>query len=1188
MGNVASDAVNSYQFALDLALPGVISIEIGGKSGDVVFINGNEARIVAVLSAAPGSVLTEGGSSLVVKDASGGIVVGELHWEGANALIWEPLSLPTDGSVDGRYTVEITPVDTSGRRGEVVVRAFIYDTEVPRITAASPLILSQPISYLNGDLQQFSFTVEDVGPADLAWVSQSVVLLDAAGSAVPTTLTYDELSSQLYLTLASPLAQDGSADGEYTVKLDIVDKAGNVLASEHSLFYDSQVPSVSSVIANTVSPVSLVAGGIVDISGSLSSLTLEFEESTRVDFTNTTIALVGPDEAAIPLTLEANGRTGLTARFLALREVGVYTLSVTAQDIVGNVASDAVNSYQFALDLALPGVVSVEIGGKSGDVVFINGNEARIAAVLSDTMGRGLTEGGSSLIVKDASGGIVVGELHWEGANALIWEPLSLPTDGSVDGRYTVEITPVDTSGRRGEVVVRAFIYDTEVPRITAASPLILSQPISYLNGDLQQFSFTVEDVGPSDLAWVSQSVVLLDAAGSVVPTTLTYNDLSGELYLTLSSPFAQDGSADGAYTVALGIVDKAGNLLTSDHAFVYDSQVPRLSSVQVNTESPVSLVAGDIVDISGSLSSLTVEFEEATRVDFTNTAITLMGPGEVAIPLTLEPNGRTGLTARFLPLREVGVYTLSVTAQDIVGNVASGAVSSYQFALDLALPGVVSVEIGGKSGDVVFINGSEARIVAVLSAAPGSGLTEGGSSLVVKDASGGIVAGELRWEGDNALVWEPLSLPADGSVDGRYTVEITPVDTSGRQGEVVTRAFIYDTELPRITGASPLMLNQPISYLNGDLQQFTFTVEDVGPSDLAWVSQSVVLLDASGSAVPTTLTYDDLSGELYLTLSSPFAQDGSADGAYTVALGIVDKAGNLLTSDHAFVYDSQVPSVSSVLVNIDPPTELVPNRIAEILEPLSNITLTFEEATRVDFANTEVTLIGPALTGSSDESTVPSVSLTLEDDGVSQMTIRFLNLEQIGSYTLSVKPQDVAGNTASGAVDYTFILDIPLPQVGSVVIGESETIGSGDVAYVNASNMLIGAVLLDPTETGLSFGSDGSSITVTEADGTTVVPGATGSNGTDLIVWEPRTLTADGTTDGRYSVYVIPVDKAGRQGSTVYREFVYDTQEPEITGCCSRRLKSTRFLYQSESNAIQFHCRRCWPCRPPAIRSKS
>jgi hypothetical protein len=476
------------------------------------------------------------------------------------------------------------------------------------------------------------------------------------------------------------------------------------------------------------------------------------------------------------------------------------------------------------------------IGGKSGDVVFINGSDPTIVATFSDDTGTSLTGGGSSVVVKNGDV-VVLGRTRTEGANQLIWEPLSLqplslptdgsvdgrytvtitpvdqsgrrgdvvsrqfiydtePTDGSVDGRYTVEITPVDTSGRRGDVVSRQFIYDTEEPQITASSPLMLSQPVSYLSGGLNQFTFTVADVvpaegiEPSDILWESQTIELLDASETTVPAALTYDELASQLYLTLSSPFAQDGSADGGYTVKLGIVDKAGNLLDVEHTFIYDSQVPRLSSVTLNTESPVVLIPEGIADISESISSIAFQFEESTRVDFVNTQVTLMGPDGEAVPLTLEDNGTTGLTASFLPLRQVGIYTLSVTAQDVAENVAPGAVN-YQFALDLALPRVSSVMIGGKSGDVVFVNGSETTIIATFSDDTGARLTEGGSGIVVTNASGTVVLGRTHAEGANQLIWQPLSLPTDGSVDGRYTVTITPVDQSGRRGDVVSRSMV-------------------------------------------------------------------------------------------------------------------------------------------------------------------------------------------------------------------------------------------------------------------------------------------------------------------------------------------------------------------------------------------------------------
>ena len=137
--------------------------------------------------------------------------------------------------------------------------------------------------------------------------------------------------------------------------------------------------------------------------------------------------------------------------------------------------------------------------------------------------------------------------------------------------------------------------------------------------------------------------------------------------------------------------------------------------------------------------------------------------------------------------------------------------------------------------------------------------------------------------------------------------------------------------------------------------------------------------------------------------------------------------------------------------------------------------------------------------------STTPSIPLTLEDDGVSQMTLSFLDLEQVGTYILICHTARCRWECRSSVhVDYRFILDIPLPRVSSVIIGGIETEAGSDVVYVNASNMAIGAFLLDPTETGLSFGSEGSDITVVDS-ADTVVPGATGSNGE-----EPNRLGTD------------------------------------------------------------------------------
>ena len=81
-------------------------------------------------------------------------------------------------------------------------------------------------------------------------------------------------------------------------------------------------------------------------------------------------------------------------------------------------------------------------------------------------------------------------------------------------------------------------------------------------------------------------------------------------------------------------IVDKAANALEIEHTLIYDSQVPQLAAVTLNTETPVTLLPRrEITEISESISRITLQFTDATRVDFNNTVVTLIGPDDVSIP---------------------------------------------------------------------------------------------------------------------------------------------------------------------------------------------------------------------------------------------------------------------------------------------------------------------------------------------------------------------------------------------------------------------------------------------------------------------------------------------------------------------------------------------------------------------------
>ena len=1285
-GNIAQTAAE-YQFRLDIALPSVSSVLIDGQLISNLYVNKAISTIVATFIEPSGIGLdfSDNGSSITVTNESGIEVVGITQSNEQNQLTWMPLAFPADGSIDGIYNVSVTPIDKVGRTGKVVNRQFSYDTQAPRIIAASPIELHQPTTYVGGSLTQFQISIEDVGPALLDLDAQKITLHQSDGDDVSGVLTHDN-SNQLYFTLSTPLPTDGSADGEYGLTVSLVDSAGNSDQTEYKVYYDSQAPSISSVTLNTETPLNLTPYKVTELTETVSKLTLRFVDSTRVDFANTNVTLTAPNGTEIPLTITNNGVDELTANFVTLTQGGEYTLSVTPQDIAGNVAKGAV-LYPFRLDYQLPELTSVKAGTTNQTVPLtpyeiVEVTEAVSSFILefTDVMLIDIEETNVTLSGPDSESIAVTLEEGdgSQGAQTIVARFVSLTRSGT----YSLSITPQDTSGT---VAQRATTYqfrlDLEVPAITSAKAKTTYAAITLtpfgiveITETVSSFIFEFTDMkridiegtnvalsGPDGEGMVvsleesddsqlvvrfvpltrsgmySLSITPQDTSGNVEQSATTYQfRLQGpkittvnakttvdtialtpfeiidiaeavnsigiefsdvkridieEINITLTGPDGEEivvsleegeGSdivapqlvvrfvplaQSGMYRLSITPQDTSGNTAqsTTTYQFRLDLQVPEIISVNANVaDTHVALTPYEAPIISNSFSSFTLEFTDAENLDDENTLISLSGPNGQAVAVTLEKGDDSKYVVRFVALTENGLYTISVTPQDKAGNVGQ-SVYQYQFRLDIALPTVQSISIDGKLGSTIYVSNSTPRIIASLTDALGVGLSfgENGSTIVVTDSRGLQIPGTTTSNDSNQLIWIPIPFATDGSADGQYNVAVTPIDMNGRSGTVVNRNFIYDSQAPRITAASPITLHAPVSYIGSGLSEFILTIEDEGPAGFVLLSQVAALMDASDKLVPATITHDDLTDQLYLTLSTPFANDGSADGTYTLNVALIDKAGNRKTSQYTVVYDSRIPQISSVQVNTaGTAKDLVANEVTELSESISTITLSFSEATRVDFANTEVSLLDP-----SDL----SVPLTIEDDGVSELTIRFPNLTEIGQYILSVTPQDIAGNTATSPIEYTFDLEFILPTVESIQIGDTITLGSGDTAYVNADNLVIVANLLDPAGTGLSFDPlTGSDITVTTLDDI-IVFGSTGTNNSDVIAWEPITLSTDGSSDGRYAVYVTPVDKEGREGSTIYREFILDTQEPEITSASPVNL-SQPVSYVSESlTQLQF-----------------
>ena len=1083
--------------------------------------------------------------------------------------------LGTDDSDDGRYTITVTAVDKAGNGTDSPVSvSFFYDNRAPELVSLRPTQSGEAVNFVGGDdtvyynlpINGFVAVFEDTGGmgVDLTDGRQSTRMVfgtpkesgDGLNIRAGRVLTDSDTNTLTYILNKPIMSRDGSQDGRYTLNVRATDIAGNTKTYDYQLIYDTQVPTLVSTTPASNETVS-----------ALSQVQVKLDEKTSgIDFVGSTFQLTreGAD-APVPVSVNvtSNGRDAATLTLtnpIALdgSDDGVYTIAVTPVDLAGNRSvAPVVREFYLVSQKHEP-----EIRLVMPETSIVNGLPA-IDVTLIDYIGAGIDFDTSTLTLKNPQGVLIPQEeLEYdETSNQLKWSTLAtVPRDGSADGQYTVTATFVDFTGRRFTQEF-SFVLDTQIPALVSTVPAA-----NEIVSELSQVEVKLSE-NTSGIDFIQSTFQLKrEGVDAPVPVNITSNGTDTVL-LTLAAPIALDGSDDGTYTIEVSPIDRAGNTgvaVVREFYLVSQKHEPEVRLVMPETSivNTLPTVGVELIDYIGA------------GIDFDASTVTVRNPQGVLVPqrpLEHDEVGNTLTWTTEAALRpdgtDDGEYTITATFIDFAGQSFTG---QFSFVLDTQVPEVESVHVAIDArpelsvDTIAMLTENFSQIIVTFD-------TGDRKPLAVSNQQEGVIPPEsLLTDIDFAdtvveLTGPAGTIPTNVSVysatqlairfvelieDGSYTLSIIPQDILGNTARGAHRyAFLIDTEAPRITVPTPLIFNQqPVTYIGNALRQFqfSFTVEDVGPADLYLEEQTLEVLNAAGVNIPVAVTYDELTSQIFLALPAAFPRDGSVDGEYTAKISLVDKAGNRSDSEYTIVYDSKAPQIASVVVNTEPSMALTPNRMTEFVESINSITLQFEEATRINFANTQITLMGPESTEASGESTTPSIPLTLEDDGVSQITLSFLDLEQIGTYTLSVTPQDVAGNAAAGAVAYRFLLDIPLPQVSAVVIGETQTETSSDVVYINANNMRIGAFLLDPTETGLSLGNEGSTITVVDA-AEEVVPGAIGSNGEDLIVWQPVTLTSDGTTDGRYSIYVTPVDKAGRQGSTVYREFIYDTQEPEI-----------------------------------------
>ena len=1210
-----------FNIAYDTQVPAIVSTTPAENETVSSF-----SQVSVVLNAVSGVDFSATGVRLLRADGSE--VNTEVHDNGRDTVsLTLAQSLAIDGSGDGEYTIEITPVDGANNAGATVGRQFFVASRIPEIRLNTP-IETRINNLTTIDVQLFDY----IGPGLDLSESKSTVTVSRNGVIVEAKpLIADEDNMRLIWTIDRSLSRDGSADGEYTVSVQYTDLIGETLTEDFILTFDSQPPAIT-------------VGSRPQIANPLTTERIEVElevtdnfegvQGSGFDASASTFELFDVNGTMVDGAQTNDGAGRFAFRSRVLPEGGMYTLVVTLVDRAGNRSIPLPLIY----DAEEPTIEAVSHIDPTATVSNVSDFLTRVEATVSDA-GTGIDFNRSLIQLLNAAGEVIPGSPYHDNESTIGWVlETPLTREGNFDGLYSLRVSAVDKAGYVEEKTF-AIRYDTQVPTIHnalvtnndgtpielfAAEAQLITSPINRIavrfsdgagsgmdvlrttvsligpegmsvgtnqsdNGvDTVYLSFNplradgsddglyrvqvtptdfagntlaspiefqffygtrepeVISTTPAEFASVTQftevSAILQDHSGggidfdratillkapdqSIILGHQTVDETQSSITWELNQPLSRDGSADGEYTIQLSLVDKAGNRADIERTFVYDTLIPTIVAVTANTAPPTILLLDEFVAIEQPFEGLTIKLSDAngettpvSGIDLVGTSVQLLGPGNMPLGINTRDDGVDTITVSFASLRQPGTYTLAITPRDMAGNVSSHAIE-YEFGLELGYSTVSAVTIGGRMAPVEFVNQLD-EIVATLEdvSATGLNLTSDGSTIVVTGPNG-EVEGVQTSRGTNQIAWRPLQLATDGSADGVYTATVTPVNSGDRLGIPARYQFTLDTQEPEVTSVTPIDLTQPLSYIGQQIVQIAAQIEDVGPAGLEVEDQRLQLLDAGGNPVPA-IQSDDGDSQIFLTLSQPLTADGSDDGVYTVTLELMDKAGNLNPLSHQLVYDTQAPT----LVSTNPTDgSLRSDDITLITARLNDL-----GGSGVNFAESTLMLL---------DSTGTLISGAQSNDGDRRLTLQINGLVADGNYTIRVDAIDRAGNGLNTPFEVFFTFSSGIP----VVISTVPRTTPAEQAFTNEP---FGQVVVElQSEDG---GADRSTIALLAPDGTTV-PGQQVRRGKLLIYRLLRELATDGSGDGTYTIVVVPVNSAGRQGVPEQFTFVYDTVAPEV-----------------------------------------
>ena len=1103
-GGAGSDVVYQvsgnagYVLQLDGTGGSVYSYANGG-SNDYVTVSTNKDVSLATILFSGGNVFTL--TSLVVDDfsTSNQTLTFKAYTAGTTLTGTTSISLDKSGkhtvNFDGGFAnITTIKVTTAGSFDAFGLDDLAFSA-IQAIDNTPPVVTGVSSSTANGTYKAGQVIAVQVSLDETVYVTGTPQLTLETGS-TDRTVNYSSGSGTSTLTFNYTVqAGDTSADLDYlgtgalvTNGGTIKDAAGNAATltlatpgAANSLGNNKNI--VIDGIAPTVTDANISISGASGTGGAYrigDTITATWNNTAGGDNNTDSMASVTVDfsafggGAAVTATNSSNTWTATYTIVAGATDGGNRNVSVTATDAAGNATTTA-DTTNATVDNVAPTVTNASIGisGASG-----TGGAYRIGDTVTATWNN--TAGGDNNA--DTISGVTVDFSAFGGGAAVAasnssgtWTATYTIVSGAIDGsNRNVSVTATDNAGNTTTTA------DTTNATVDNVAPTVTNANIGISGASGNGGAFKTGDTVTA--TW-NNTAGGDNNADTISGVTVDFSAFGGGAAVAASN---SGGTWTATYTIVSGAIDGSSNrnvsVTAADNA---GNATTTADTTNATVDNQAPAITFSAIAFSSDTGSSSSDFITATAAQ-TITATLSGTPGGGGVVLGSLDNGATwtditakvsGTTLSWNGVTLASSNTLRLKVSDAAGN--DGTVASQAYVLDTgspAAPGTPDLASGSDSGT------SSSDDVTSSTTPTITGTAEAGSTVTLYDSDGTTVLGTGTATGGN---W---SITTSVLSAGSHTLTAKAADTAGNLSTASSGLAIT------VDNAAPTGLNLSSTTAASIHATSTATVATLSATDGLAVTYSLAVGNGTNDADNGSFT---ISGTSLRVGGSSLSA-----GTYKIYLAATDAAGNVANQAFTFtVVDA--PTVSSI-VRSGGASSTVAGSASSVA-----YTVTFSESvTGVDTSDFSLTASGTAagnIAGISGSGTTYTVTVdTLTGDG----TLR-LDLNSSGTGIQNGSNIAIAGGYTAGS---TYTLDHTAPSAPSTPDMTSGTDSGSSNSDDNTSSTT-------PTFTGTA--EAGSTVTLYDTDGTTVLGTATATGGN----WS---ITSSALSQGSHTLTAKASDAAG------------------------------------------------------------